>query len=95
MASNTENITVLAFDIKSRSNPTVDKAEPSVWSLPPTFSHDGAAAWAGQGVPMEERRRHISAQPLPTYHFIIDFMEMNLTDFLHHIFILKSDKAKP
>ena len=31
----------------------------------------------------------------PTYHFIIDFMEMNLTDFLHNVFILKSDKAKP
>lgn len=35
------------------------------------------------------------ASPLQTYHFIIDFMEMDLTDFLHNIFILKRDKAKP
>lgn len=34
-------------------------------------------------------------QSLPTYHFIIDFMEMDLTDFLHNVFVLKSDKAKP
>lgn len=37
----------------------------------------------------------MAARPLQTYHFIIDFMEMNLTDFLHNIFILKRDKAKP
>lgn len=36
-----------------------------------------------------------AGQPLQTYHFIIDFMEMNLTDFLHNVFILKGDKAKP
>lgn len=42
-----------------------------------------------------EGREGIAARALRTYHFIIDFMEMNLTDFLHNIFILKRDKAKP
>lgn len=29
-----------------------------------------------------------------TYHFIIDLVEMNFTDFLYNIFILKSYEAK-
>lgn len=29
-----------------------------------------------------------------TYHFIIDFMEMNFTDFLYDVFVLKSYEAK-
>lgn len=30
----------------------------------------------------------------PTHHFIIDFVEMNFTDFFHHVFIFKSYEAK-
>lgn len=30
----------------------------------------------------------------PTYHFIIDFVEMDFTDFFHHVFIFKSYEAK-
>lgn len=29
-----------------------------------------------------------------TYHFIIDFVEVNFTDFLHHVFIFKSNEPK-
>lgn len=29
-----------------------------------------------------------------TYHFIIDFMKMNFTDFLYNVFILKRYEAK-
>lgn len=44
---------------------------------------------------------HIAVQPgtsrfdhKPTYHLIIDFVEMNFTDFFHHVFIFKSYEAK-
>lgn len=29
-----------------------------------------------------------------THHFIIDFVEMNFTDFFHHVFVFKSYEAK-
>lgn len=67
---------------------------PQVYSPCPPFQHDGwacktkACIWSKGG-------HRLSVQPLQTYHFIIDFMEMNLTDFLHNVFILKCDKAKP
>lgn len=28
------------------------------------------------------------------YHFVVDLMEVDLTHFLHHVFILKGNKAK-
>lgn len=67
----------------------------------PTLERDDGGGWRAaavcrnKGVYVGEGRHCTSGQPLHTYHFIIDFMEMNLTDFLHNVFILKSDKAKP
>lgn len=98
MAGKAENISYLALYRKSLSTPAIHRAELLVWSLRPPCppsSRTKLQQSAGQRVYMGEGRHHISAQPLPTYHFIIDFMEMNLTDFLHNVFILKSDKAKP
>lgn len=44
----------------------------------------------------EERKELLKSwmQAKKTYHFIIDFMKMDFTDFFDHIFILKSYKAK-
>lgn len=60
----------------------------------PTFQHDACSSLRDRGVWAGSGRHGVSAQALRTYHFIIDFMEMNLADFLHNVFILKSDKAK-
>ena len=99
MAGKAENIPYLALYRKRFSTPAIHRAELLVWSLRPPCPPSSMTRLqqsAGQGVYMGEgRHHHISAQPLPTYHFIIDFMEMNLTDFLHNVFILKSDKTKP
>ena len=32
---------------------------------------------------------------IPAYHFVVDFMEVDFTHFLHDVFALKRDKAKP
>lgn len=35
-----------------------------------------------------------TAEKKNTYHFIIDFMEMNFTDFLYDVFVLEGYEAK-
>lgn len=32
--------------------------------------------------------------PTPAHHFVVDFMEMNFTHFLHDVFTLKRDKSE-
>lgn len=33
--------------------------------------------------------------PTPAHHFVVDFMEVDFTHFLHDVFALKRDKPEP
>lgn len=39
-------------------------------------------------------RNELSQPTVKTYHFVVDFVEMNLADFVDHILTLKRDEAK-
>lgn len=71
----------------------------------PIPSRHGVLSTLPEGVPPPQAMAHVcdtgpelaatDATPsTSTHHFIIDFVEMNFTDFFHHIFIFESYEAK-